>query len=384
MQADQLYYDKTHGWSKPFPDLNSKNTLILIFFSPDMVSNGKSAIDELISHYPDSIITGCSTAGEIMQDEIRDKGMSIVIILFEQVHLRYVDLALEKNDDGHNAGTKIAKRLNDSDLKHVFVLSVGLNINGTALIKGINHGLDENVILSGGLAADEDKFQHTWVLSQGEFRENYIAAIGFYGESLMLGHASKGGWDVFGPVRRITNSTGNIVYQIDNQPALALYKKYLGQRASELPASALLYPMAVFEHMNEIHKPLVRTILAIDEVNQSMTFAGDMPQGYYAQLMHANFERLIDSAGQASEHAIQTLDDKAGQPVVAIAVSCVGRRLLLGEYCEEELTSVHDMLPKGSILSGFYSYGELSPSGAKSCDLHNQTMTLTIYQEKGS
>ena len=40
------------------------------------------------------------------------------------------------------------------------------------------------------------------------------------------------------------------------------------------------------------------------------------------------------------------------------------------------------MLPKGTKQIGFYSYGEISPYTTGSCDLHNQTMTLTTVTER--
>ena len=190
---------------------------------------------------------------------------------------------------------------------------------------------------------------------------------------------SKGGWDRFGPERTVTRSEGNVLFELDGKPALDLYKTYLGERASGLPATALLFPLALRARAGE-EKSLVRTILAVDESARSLTFAGDVPQGSLAQLMRANFDRLVDGAEGA---ALMTRGRCGkGRSTLAVAISCVGRRLVLGERTEEELEAVGDVLPEGARVLGFYSYGEISPFATGRCDLHNQTMTLTTLQER--
>jgi len=237
--------------------------------------------------------------------------------------------------------------------------------------------LDNSVIITGGLAGDGTAFKKTWVIHAGRRAEQVVTTVGVYGAKVRVGHGSKGGWDPFGPQRVVTKSDGNLLYELDGQPALQLYKKYLGNRASELPSSALLFPLAIRSARND-SREVVRTILAVDEQAQSLTFAGDIPQGSIAQLMRANFERLVSGASDAAR---MTMAVDTASPCLCIAVSCVGRRLVLGERTEEELEAVASSLPLGSVQVGFYSYGEISPFTAGSCDLHNQTMTLTTLSE---
>jgi hypothetical protein len=206
-----------------------------------------------------------------------------------------------------------------------------------------------------------------------------VTAVGLYGDSLRVGHGSKGGWDVFGVERKVTKSAANVLYELDGQPALALYKKYLGDRAAGLPATGLLFPLALRAPADR-QKWLVRTILAVNEADQSLTFAGDIPEGYFAQLMSANFDRLVQGAGNAAQSAALTGVGEADE-MLCIAVSCVGRRLVLGEHCEEETEATLGMLPPRTRQVGFYSYGEISPYAKGRCDLHNQTMTLTTIGE---
>jgi len=193
-----------------------------------------------------------------------------------------------------------------------------------------------------------------------------------------VGFGSLGGWDAFGPERLITRSKENVLYELDGRSALDLYKNYLGDHARNLPSSALLFPLSV--RAREKDAPVVRTVLAIDETDQSMTFAGDVPVGAYARFMKANFDRLIDGALGAARSSHQALGE--GTAELAVLISCVGRKLVLKQRIEEEVEAVREVLGPDTVLTGFYSYGELSPFTPDArCELHNQTMTITTLSE---
>jgi hypothetical protein len=251
-------------------------------------------------------------------------------------------------------------------------------VNGSDLVRGMNESLPSGVTISGGLAGDGPRFEKTLVGLDENIQIGNIAAIGLYGDHLEVSYSSRGGWDSFGPDRKITKSKANVLYELDGKSALSLYKKYLGDLAAQLPGSALLFPLAI--RVGEHGQPLVRTILSINEAEQSMTFAGNMPEGAYARLMKANFDRLIDAAAGAAETCLIAFDKTP--PQLALLVSCVGRRIVLGQRIDEEIDSVRDEFGKETALAGFYSYGEISPLGPTAgCELYNQTMTITAFRE---
>lgn len=378
MKLSTFSFKPDSGWSiSEFPNLDSKKTLVLVFASPEYMDQ-PAALAELVKAYPKSRLIGCSTAGEIVGPVVNDASLSVAVLQFERSTLAAVSAEIKDAGDSLAAGEQLAKQLNKKDLRAVFVLSDGLKVNGSELVKGLNAGLPSSVVVTGGLAGDGDRFQRTWVIRNGRPECGVITAIGLYGDNLRITHGSRGGWDTFGPERRVTRSIGNVLYELDGKPALALYKEYLGDRASGLPATGLLFPLSIRQDAADARQ-LVRTILAVDEATQSMTFAGDIPKGYLAQLMRANFDRLVHGASIAAGQASENTADNGS--VLAVAISCVGRRLVLGERIEEETESTLENLPAGTKQIGFYSYGEISPYGAGSCDLHNQTMTLTTFSE---
>ena len=370
------YHDKS-GWSQKLPAWNSEQTLVLAFFSPQTAAQQPQWLVDLQKQFPQAKIIGCSTAGEIFGSQIDDNGVSVAVTQFDKTKIQLRSVHIQSAEDSFNAGKKLAASLLAPELKGVLVISEGLKVNGSALIGGINSVLPKDVVVTGGLAGDASRFQQTWTINEGKIADGYVTAVGFYGNSIHIGHGSQGGWDIFGPERMITRSKDNVLYELDGKPALDLYKEYLGERSKELPSSGLLFPLQIRASQQSDHH-LVRTILAVNEQEKSLTFAGDMPEGWNAQLMKANFDRLIEGASTAAEQSSYVTQN----PMLAISISCVGRRLILGNRAEEEVEATLEKLPAGTQQVGFYSYGELSPNSKLSnCELHNQTMTITTISE---
>lgn len=363
------------AWSESFPALDSARTLVLAFASP-AYRDRADLFGELAAAFPTSAVLGCSTSGEIDQESVLDDSITVAIVRFAATTLRIAHAELASAAGSEAAGHAIAEALAGDDLRAVFVLSEGVQVNGSELVRGLNSGLPSSVVVTGGLAGDGTRFAHTFVVAGGSPRENVVVAVGLYGSAVRVTHGSQGGWDAFGPERLVTAASGNVLHALDGRPALTLYKEYLGDRAAGLPSSALLFPLAVRASRDQTTS-VVRTVLSVDEATQSMTFAGDVPVGHYARLMRANFDRLVLGAQGAG---VEALGEHTG-PMLSIAISCVGRRLVLRERTEEETEATLDTLPASATQVGFYSYGELSPRGLGRCDLHNQTMTLTLVSE---
>jgi len=294
---------------------------------------------------------------------------------FDKSSIGTSSVNIKDYQNSYDAGIYLVNKLAKKDLAYIMVFSDGSLVNGSELTKGLNTAAGD-ILVTGGLAGDDANFKSTLVGLNESPTEGNIIAVGFYGNQLIVKHGSQGGWDMFGLERTITKSEGNVLYEVNNESALDLYKKYLGPDVENLPASALLFPLAIT--IPGLSEPIVRTILSIDEKNKSMTFAGDIPEGAKVRLMKANFDKIIDASFKAAERNL--IEDH--KPDFALLISCVGRKLILGPRTEEEVEAVADVFSNQTPLLGFYSYGEISPfNDAVKCQLHNQTMTITSFYE---
>lgn len=377
MNIEQRQWKAESGWSLyGGGSLKTPAHLVLVFGGRSVLEQ-KERFDEVRKLYPTANLLLCSTAGEILGTGVTDHSAALTAVSFERTTLRIVSSEITSIEHSYRTGKAVADAFDKEGLVHVFVICDGQRINGSAFVKGLNDGMPENVSVTGGLAGDGSLFQKTVVGVNEVPAEGKIAAVGFYGTGLSVTYGSFGGWDSFGPDRLITRSTNNVLYELDGRSALDLYKKYLGEQSAGLPGTALLFPLSISSGGDT---PVVRTILSIDEQKKSMTFAGDMPEGMYARLMKANVERLIDGASRA---AVTTAALREQEIELAILISCVGRKLVLGQRIEEEVEGVSEVFGDGTRLTGFYSYGEISPfTSSARCELHNQTMTITAFSER--
>lgn len=382
MQIEQRQWTKEKGW-EVISSVDFKKTPQLVF-----VFGGRAELEdaarfaELKSFYTDSAILLCSTAGEILGIKVSDHTLSVTAVAFATASIEFSQATITDTSESETLGAKLGRELKHEGISHAMIFSDGLRVNGTALVKGLTEALPKHIAVTGGLVGDGPDFKKTLVGINEPPREGNLVLIGFYGEGLRVGYGSLGGWDSFGLERTITKAKDNVLYELDGKPALNLYKEYLGEQAAGLPGTGLLFPLSLqikTEHGREIE--VVRTLLAVNEEDQSMTFAGDMPEGVTAKLMKANFERLIDGAGGAAK--MSGVESNLSNAELAVLISCVGRKLVLKERIEEEVEAVQSVLGEQTVLAGFYSYGEISPSAPteKQCQLHNQTMTITTFKE---
>lgn len=377
MKTEEMRWSAADGWVSPPPArLAASAQLVICFAARDVLERAPAALQAVRAAYPKAELVGCSTAGEILGTVVSDDTLVAIAVAFDATRVETACVEIASPADSRACGERLAQLLLKPDLSHVLLLSDGLNVNGSELVDGIRNAVPRNVAVTGGLSGDGARFERTLVIHNDACAANLIVAVGLYGERLRVGYGSHGGWDPFGPERVITKSDHNVLYELDGQPALELYKRYLGDYAKGLPATALLFPLSVWS--NDPDEALVRTILSVDDAAGSMTFAGDMPQGSRARMMKANFDRLVDGAHDAAAECIE----RTKAPELAILISCVGRKMVLKQRVEEEVEGARELLGDTPII-GFYSYAEIAPLLEPNfCELHNQTMTITTLSER--
>ncbi|MDB5970589.1 MAG: hypothetical protein JWQ90_3039 [Hydrocarboniphaga sp.] len=387
MKTEQKTWTPASGWNPAGPATLAQSAQLVLVFGAMSALRNSGLVQMIREFYPAAHIFGCSTAGEICGTLVSDDSLVTTAIHFEHTQLRAAQISLGADADGLRTGEYQARQLQASivdpdggpeqKLAHVLVLADGLLINGSELVRGLMERLPVNVAVTGGMAGDGARFGETLVFNGDRPEQGIVSIVGLYGSRLKVGFGCAGGWSAFGPERRVTRSKGNVLFELDGRPALALYKQYLGEHARGLPGTGLLFPLNVWTAEGET--PVTRAVLGVDEEQQSMTFGGDVPEGAHARLTKANSEKLVDGAIGAARACLlpETI-----APELALLISCVGRKLVLKQRVEEEVEGVREILGEQAMLAGFYSYGEIAPfAPGGRCELHNETMTITTFAE---
>lgn len=378
MKLENLIYDN-ENWILLNSELEDEDYLkvnIVFLFGDTDIIKDESIFFQIKNRFPNAKIVGCSSSGNILNTQVSKYPIVSTAICFDSAWVELSTINFNDDDNIEKLSENLINNLPKENLKHIFLISDGLLINGSDLVKGINK-INNFTSVTGGMAGDGGRFLETFVIANNIPTKRAVVAVGFYGDSLSVQSGCFAGWSEFGAERIITKSIGNILYEIDNQPALDLYKKYLGDHASSLPNSGLRFPLNIKE--NEESNEVIRTLLSVNEEDKSITFAGDIPEGYIARLMRPDIDELIEGAGKAAR-VINKINNKTA---LGLIVSCVGRKVVMNQFIDDEIEIIQEILGDNVHLSGFYSYGEIAPfkDNLLSCQLHNQTMTLTTIYE---
>ena len=360
--------------------------LILAFGSLDLIRSAE--LKEFAKQFPNAQFVGCSTAGEISSKGFFDDTLVINAIHFDQKG-SHVKTAFYTSDDAKigqmESGKKLGAKLNSPDLVGVLLLAPGVGANPPEIVYGVKNAIPHDISVFGGLAGDGGKFQETSVFFNGEVLTTGCLAVGFYGESLSLQHSARGGWKTFGAVREVTKSHENVLFEIGGRPALDVYKESMGDHAKNLPKTGLSFPLSLVSSEGD-EVGLMRAVLDVNEADKSLILAGDiMLRGHeqdrtYVRLARGKNMDLIDGAREAAD----LIKPDAGSDHFGILISCVARKIVMGQAIDDEIEAVLEGL-KGCNVGGFYAYGEIGPFHSKNdCQLHNQTMTITLLSEKKS
>ncbi len=374
MHVQQFQYYRKRGWSNAM-EMQAEVDLVLVFGDKKLI-NANSHSQMLNQWFPNAVISAVSTAGEIHANQACDSSLSVTAITFERTSVTGIQIDLTKFNDSFDAGNELARSLNPKGLAHTLVFADGMVSNGADLIHGMESVLEGRVTIAGGLAGDGVSFNETSVGLNGNNQSNQAIVIGFYGDSIHVDHAFRSGWMPLGPRKKITLSTKNTVYEFDHKPAIDFYKSYLKEQADELPSSGLLFPIKVY---NDENTSVIRTLIGLDDSDQSLVFAGNMNEGALSQIMHATADDLLTGATQAAESLTTHQSD------LVLMVSCVARKLVLEDQVPDEVNDVYTCLSHDRYsMAGFYSYGQINPGQCHQHNnsyLHNQTVTLIAIRE---
>ncbi len=380
MKTVQLRRSIDTNWEYLGENIPLSKPLVLVFGNRYLLEKNE-IYQEIKEIFNDGEIVFSSSAGDISSHSVDDDGITITAIEFEKSSFEIKTVNV-KNDNqfvnSYEAGYALIQQFDKENLKYVLVISDGSVINGSQLANGMNKVTNNAILITGALCSDAARFEKTICSYNENPKPGEIVGIGLYGEQLEISFAINDGWTPFGPERIVTKSKDNILYELDNKPALDLYKTYLGDKSKELPAAALLFPLKV-KSSNE-QESIVRTILNINEKENSMILAGDIAENSTVQLMMTNVDSIINAAEIAAKKANH---QREKSPELAILVSCIGRKLVLDQRVEEEVDEVVEVIGNKTTICGLYSYGEIAPfNGENNCQLHNQTMTITLISEK--
>lgn len=327
-------------------------------------------------------LVGCTTDGEISSAGLSTE--SVVILALTSDTVRFHTTAVPALSQGsYEAGVKIGQAFAGKNCRYLQIFSDGLTGNAVKIIDGIKSVLGRQILIAGGTAGDGGRFARTFQYYDGEVLTDSITAVAFEGD-YSIGTGIGCGWFPVGTAKQVTKARDNIVYELDGQPALPIYEKFLGRYASQLPAVGVEYPLGLLDNHDDIAGDeyfLCRATMGVDHEQQFIRFAGDIPEGSMVKMTMGNENDLLKAAGKAARDALIDMRHHSEeiQPQAVFLYSCMARRIVLGSRTAEEIDEIRKITGEDVPIIGFYTYGEYGPAGKRKLSrFHNETVTISI------
>ncbi len=362
------------GWRFDGPTVDDPQ--LVIWFAAYAMARAPGVFEGLRDRFPNAMIAGCSTNGEIYRGDAMDGACVAAALQFDSTEIKVAYEVLDPKADARAAGRRLATTLGTDDLKGVYVLSDAFSFNGADLVEGLIEALPDKMILAGGMAGDDATLCGSTLAGLNEApRNGGVVVIGFYGSAVRIGQGVAGGWDALGPSRQVTRSQGSVVYELDGQPALEVYERVVGGDAGS--TARLRHPFA-FRPDPDSAQDVIREVVAVDRETKSIIFIDEVPQGWWGQMLRGADDHLVDGASLAARRAGL---DKADGDALGLIVSCIGRKWVMGQRIGDETEAVQDESPSTPTI-GFYSYGEIAPHERTGrCTLHHASVSVTLLSE---
>jgi hypothetical protein len=252
------------------------------------------------------------------------------------------------------------------------LLSGGLHANGEDLVKGVLSAAGPDTPVFGGLAGDDEIFKETLAFTSGEYTHNGVGVLVVDRDRIELSGMATSGWIGIGSEKKITKASGNVVYTIDNEPALEVYKKYLNITDDDLPRIGVDYPLML---MREDGSSVLRAVMDLDRKSKALVFAGTVPEDSTVRFSSSAGFEVIERV----KKDIDTFSQISPEADLLILFSCMARHLALGPMVDDEILAAYNQW--NVPLIGFFTYGEIGKNVNGRCDFFNETFTLSTLKE---
>jgi hypothetical protein len=341
-------------------------SLAIVFASP---GHDLAAVGSCFGKH-DIEVFGAGSAGEMLNDEVREG--SIAVLLLEVSREAYRSHMFDGKDKTFNElGKSIAEWGKTAFEEPAFMVAVaGFLADGDQIINGIIQTMGRQVPLFGGLAGNEHLSEESLVFNSSHVISDGACALVFNQAVIDLQGVAVSGWKGIGTTKTITKSRENIVFEIDNEPVLDIYKKYLG--LDDDPLVLVEYPLLV---MRDDESYVIRGAGAINE-DGSMAYTGTIQEGAKVRFSMPPGLEIVD---YSIEQISKVIKQDAG-PDAVVLFSCKARHLALGPLIEDELSAIRELWNAPTV--GSFTCGEIGPHPNGQCDFHGTALVPVLIREK--
>jgi hypothetical protein len=351
-------------------------TLAVVFCSPQLPFTD---IGELFDRYNIDLL-GCTTAGEIVDGDLHEAALSCLLM---DVKKSNYSLIFTENKEGVFEMGQQLRREADAIFQNpaIIVATAGVLNDGEEIVRGLKSAaIPREIPLFGGLAGDDLSITNTYIFSRNNITHNGMLAIVFDNDKVDIKGIATSGWQALGTSHTVTKADGNIIYTINNEPALDFFIRFFGfhdnanVKGKQISTISAQYPLQVMRGNDDY--AVLRSPLKGDDLTGSLTLVGSIREGdRFRFSISPGIEVIDQTIAEFKDFSQDTMDADA-----LILFSCKGRHAALGPFMDDEIQGIHAHWQKPMV--GFLTYGEIGNVKNGICEFHNETCSLLVIKEK--
>lgn len=358
--------------------------LAVVFIS---IKQDRDAVSGLLDEKAIQIF-GATTAGEFIDGEIEEGSIAILLLDMDPAYFKMEFVETNKETAFEDA-KKLGITGKETFANPSFIIATGgITLGGEQIVEGIIQGseitdssTDREVTVFGGKAGDDLVLEATYVFTNGRTSNNAIVALIIDEDKIDVSGIATCGWNAIGTTKTVTKSEGDIVYTIDDKPALDMLMNYLGVEIKQEDDKEIVTFLSSWYYPLELERenkdPVIRTAMFANSKDRSLICSGNVPQGSKIKFaMPPDF----DSIDKVVEDCKGLKENTQQQADALIMFSCVSRHLSFGMVVKEEIEQVQKIWD--APMAGFFTYGEYGKSKNGKYEYHNNACCLVALKEK--
>jgi hypothetical protein len=351
-------------------------TLAVVFCSPQLPYTD---LGDLFDQY-DIDLLGCTTAGEIVNESLHEAAISC--LLMDVKRTDYKLIFCENKKSIFETGQQLRHKADAAFANPALIVtSAGVVNDGEEIVRGLKAAeIPREIPLFGGLAGDDLSITNTYIFSRKKITHDGMAAIVFDNDKIEIKGIATSGWQALGTAHTITKAKGNLIYTINNEPALDFFIRFFGfhdnanVKGKQISTISAQYPLQVMRGNDEY--AVLRSPIKGDDETRSLMLVGALREGdRFRFSISPGIEVIDQTIAELKSFLHDTMDADA-----LILFSCKGRHAALGPFLEDELQGIYEHWKKPMV--GFLTYGEIGNVRNGICEFHNETCSLLAIKEK--
>lgn len=363
----------------------------LVFAFASVKYNQEKMIEGIRDASGNAPLVGCSSAGEITEESPHEEAVVVIVVASDVITFTY-DVSERVSEGARIAGQEVAQKVQKNapgELEAFLTFPDVLTGNGADIVRGVRDELGEHFPVIGGAAGDDFLFEKTYQYADDQVISGGVTGVGLSGD-FALGVGVRHGWMPAGTPRTVTKSDGAELYELDNEPAIELYREYFGEKTEKLQEEplariAITYPLGI--KVPDLDEYLIRDPITVNE-DGSITCAAEIPEGSEIRIMVGNKEKAIDAAEDAAKKLMNDFEAQNAEPEMVLLFNCIAREKLFGQRAQDEIDTIRNTIGDNVPIAGFYTYGEQAPLGGEVLDkekiqsqFYNETVVICALGE---